>query len=125
MLVGLTLCAAGCDTGKTGPIVHLDVANYPEVVADNEVILIDFWAPWCGPCNRLSPTIEALAAEYEGKVTVCKVNVDEQPELANRFSVEGIPAVFVLKNGEPFREPMVGLQPLKNYQDRLDSALAD
>lgn len=63
-------------------------------------VLIDFWATWCGPCMMLSPVIEEVAKETEGKVKVCKVNVDEERELAMRFSISSIPTLIVMKNGE-------------------------
>ena len=67
----------------------------------NGVVLVDFWAEWCGPCRRLSPMVDALAQEYEGRVTVGKMNVDENPDIpASRFHVRGIPTLIVLKDGE-------------------------
>ena len=64
--------------------------------------MVDFWADWCGPCKMLSPVIESLADQYEGKVLVGKVNVDEEPDLARRFGVMSIPTVVFLKNGQEF-----------------------
>lgn len=71
-----------------------------EVIKSDIPVLVDFWATWCGPCMMLAPTIEALAKEYAGKVKVCKVNVDENMELAVRYKVEAIPTLIYIKNGE-------------------------
>ena len=70
-----------------------------EVIKSDRPVLIDFWATWCGPCKMLSPVIAEIADEYEGKVKVCKVNVDEQPELASAFRVDSIPTLVVIKEG--------------------------
>ena len=70
-----------------------------EVLQSDRPVLLDFWATWCGPCQMLSPVIAEIAKEYDGKVKVGKVNVDEQPELANAFSISSIPTLVVLENG--------------------------
>ena len=74
--------------------------NFKEILAEGKPVVIDFWAPWCGYCRRIGPAVDALAAEYAGKVAVGKVNVDEQPELAEQFKVMTIPSLFVFQNGE-------------------------
>ena len=71
-----------------------------EVMNSDKPVLIDFWAPWCGPCRMLSPTISEIAEEYGDKVKVCKVNVDEQGELASTFGVMSIPTLVVIKEGK-------------------------
>jgi thioredoxin 1 len=71
-----------------------------EVVQSNLPVLVDFWAPWCGPCNALTPTVEAFAAEYAGQVKVVKVNSDENQDLAKRFNVRGIPHLLLFKAGQ-------------------------
>ncbi len=71
-----------------------------EVLKSNEPVLIDFYADWCGPCSMLAPVLEEISDEYDGKIKVCKVNVDDEPELTQKFGIENIPAVFLMKNGE-------------------------
>ena len=71
-----------------------------EVMKSEIPVLIDFWATWCGPCRMLGPIIEEIAEEYDGKVKVCKVNVDEEPELANAFAISSIPTLIVIKAGK-------------------------
>ena len=76
-------------------------ANFETEVARSEIpVLIDFWAPWCGPCMALMPTLEALAPMYEGSLKMVKVNIDECPELAEKFNVQGIPYLILAKGGE-------------------------
>ena len=81
-----------------------------EVLTSDKPVLLDFWAPWCGPCRMLSPIVDEIAEEDRGRVKVCKVNIDEQPELASRFGVMSIPTLVVLKDGE-IRATSVGLKP--------------
>jgi len=93
-----------------------------EVLKYDGVALVDFWAPWCGPCQALGPVIEEISNEYEGKAKVGKVNVDEEREVAQKYMVMSIPTVLVLKNGEVVNT-LVGLRPKEDYLDAIDSAL--
>ena len=81
-----------------------------EVLKSDKPVLIDFWAPWCGPCRMLSPTIAEIAEEYGDKVKVCKVNVDEQGDLASMFRVSSIPLLVVMKDGKVVNSA-VGVRP--------------
>lgn len=81
--------------------MNLDNTNFNETISGNLPVLIDFWAPWCGPCKMLSPTIDALAKEIPAeKAIVAKVNVDDSPELAQQFGVSQIPTIIFFKNGK-------------------------
>lgn len=77
-----------------------------EVLKADKPVIVDFWAVWCGPCRMLAPVLEEIDEEYGDRVKICKVNVDEEPELANRFRVNAIPALFVFKDGKLVRSSM-------------------
>ena len=95
-------------------------ANFEnEVLKSDKPVLIDFWAAWCGPCKMLSPVISEIAEEYEGRVKVCKVNVDEEAELANAFKVSSIPLVVVIKDGKVVNS-VVGFRPKADIEALLN-----
>jgi thioredoxin 1 len=89
-------------------VIDLDVATYEETVKSG-VVLVDFWAPWCGPCKMQTPILEKVAAEVGGKAVITKVNVDEAPELAAKYGIRSIPTLILLKDGEN-KQQFVGLQ---------------
>ena len=81
-------------------IVHVSDASFEADVLQSEIpALVDFWAEWCGPCKMIAPILDEIADEYDGKIKVCKVNVDSNPETAAKFNVRGIPTLLVFKNG--------------------------
>jgi len=86
------------------------------------VVLVDFWAEWCAPCRRLAPTVDALASDYDGRVTVAKMNVDENPNVPSRYMIRGIPTLLLFKNGE-LAETMVGLAPKEDIARLIDKHL--
>ena len=91
--------------------IKITNANFEEEVLKSELpVLVDIWAAWCGPCRMLAPAVAQIAAECEGKVKVGKVNVDEEPELAQRFGIMSIPTVLVFKDGKK-TEQSIGLVP--------------
>ena len=85
-------------------------------------VLVDFWAEWCGPCKRLAPTIEQLAGEYAGKLTIGKLNVDDNPNTAFKFQIRGIPAVLLFKDGAVV-ESVIGLAPKEDFQKAIEKHL--
>lgn len=97
-------------------------ANFAEIVASNSVVLVDFWATWCGPCRALAPTVEEIAKEYEGRAFVGKCNVDENSEVAGQFRIMSIPALLFFKDGK-LADRLVGAQPKANIVAKLDSLL--
>ena len=103
-------------------IKHVKTSEFDEIMDAAPLAMVDFWASWCGPCKMLSPTVEALAEQYEGKALVCKVNVDEEPDLARRFGVMSNPTVVFLKNGREF-DRKVGLMPAEAFTQVLDKNL--
>lgn len=103
---------------------QLNDANFEALVLNSEsTVLVDFWADWCGPCRALSPVIEELAAEFDGKAIVGKLNVDANPETAKRFGVESLPTVVVFRDGE-IVETLVGARPLDRYVLALNQAIS-
>ncbi|PLX19291.1 MAG: thioredoxin [Candidatus Muiribacterium halophilum] len=98
----------------------LNKSDFENLVKNKETMVIDFYADWCGPCKMLTPIVEELATEYEGKVGVYKVDVDQTPELAQMFGVTGIPTVVFFKDGEK-AETHVGFLDKDSFKTKIDN----
>lgn len=94
-----------------------------EVLESDGLVLVDFWAPWCGPCKLIAPVLEELAGDYAGKVKIAKVNVDENQGLANQYGVRSIPSLLFLKGGNVV-DTVVGAVPKPKLAERIDTLLA-
>ena len=103
-------------------VKHLKTEEFNALMEQTPLAMVDFWASWCGPCKMLSPLVEEIGTQYEGKALIGKVNVDEEPELARQFGVMSIPTVVFLKNGREF-DRKVGVMPPQAFTDVLDKNL--
>lgn len=103
-------------------MTHFDLKSFEENLNSGKLMMVDFWAVWCGPCRMLGPVIDDLDKQYGDKVVIGKVNVDEQQELAIRYGVMSIPTVIFFKNGQEI-DRKVGVMPDKAFTDVLDANL--
>ncbi|HWA99217.1 MAG TPA: thioredoxin [Pirellulales bacterium] len=105
-----------------GNVVEITDQNFQsEVLESQSPVLVDFWAPWCGPCRMIAPLVEELAGEYKGAVKIGKMNIDDNPGAANDFGVSSIPTLMIFKQGEVV-DRFVGVQPKNRLQAALDAA---
>ncbi len=103
--------------------VQLSDATFEkEVISSPRPVLVDFWAPWCGPCRMLAPIVQELAKEYEGKVTVAKLNTDDNPDVAARFNISAIPTMLFFKGGQ-VADQLVGVHSKGEIKQKLDALL--
>lgn len=104
--------------------IILTEENFDKEVLKSDIpVLVDFWAEWCGPCKMVAPTIEELAKEYSGKAKVGKVNVDQNPSIAEKYGIRGIPTLILFRNGE-IGEKMVGVQSKETLAGMIDKNLS-
>ena len=101
----------------------IDETNFrQEVIESTMPVLVDFWAPWCAPCRFVAPILEEIANEFEGKLKVCKLNVDENPNIASQYDIRAIPTMIVFKNGEPATK-IIGAVPKPTLIEKLKKVL--
>ena len=100
-----------------------DATFEQEVLKSAKPVLVDFWAPWCGPCRMVAPIVEELAEEYDGKVEFVKLNTDDNPNTAVKYGIRSIPTLLVFKGGEPVGQ-IVGFRPKSDLKERLDAVVA-
>ena len=101
--------------------IELTAENFEATVNDG-VSLVDFWAPWCGPCRMIAPVIDELAGEFEGKANICKVNTDEQQDLAVKYGVRSVPTILFMKNGE-IVDQVIGAQSKQALAEKINAQL--
>jgi len=106
----------------THPIHVTDAEFEGKVLQSTIPVVVDFWAPWCGPCKMIAPVLEKLAAEYDGKITIAKVNTDENPEWAMKYGVQGIPTLLFIKGGD-VKDTIVGVAPAPAIKAKIEGLL--
>lgn len=102
-----------------GAVLEATEANWDEMIGCDTPVLVEFWAPWCGPCRMIAPVIDELAKEYAGKIKCCKVNTDETPSVSNKYGIRSIPTVLIFKGGEK-KESVIGAVPRSTLTTLID-----
>ncbi|XP_076892434.1 thioredoxin M1, chloroplastic-like [Bidens hawaiensis] len=112
-----------CQAQEVAQVLPVTDADWQSLVLQSELpVLVDFWAPWCGPCRMIDPIIDELAKEYKGKLTCYKVNTDESPSIASRYGVRSIPTVIIFKDGEK-KDAVIGAVPKSTLCTSIDKFL--
>ena len=106
-----------------GKAIEITDSNFEEILSSGKPVLVDFWAEWCGPCQMLTPVVEELAGDYEGKAIVGKLNVDSNPNASSKFGIRSIPTMLFFKDGE-LVDKQVGLVGKNDLSRKLDAQLA-
>ncbi len=104
-----------------GKYIELNEENFESVV-NKGISLVDFWAPWCGPCRMIAPIIDELASDFDGKANICKVNSDEETNLGVKFGIRSIPTILFMKDGEVV-DTLIGAAPKQLLADKINSLL--
>ena len=102
---------------------YIEVNDSNKEILDEGIVMVDFWAPWCGPCRMLAPVIDKLATQYEGRAKICKVNTDDAQEMSIKFGIRSIPSVIFMKDGVIQGELNVGVKPIDFYIETLDNLI--
>lgn len=108
----------GTRTSHGDKPITLTDANFQQIISGPAPVLVDFWAPWCGPCRMVAPSIEQLAEEFAGRAVIGKLNVDDNHHTSQQYGIQGIPALYIFKNGQPV-DQLVGAQPIHVLRQRL------
>jgi thioredoxin 1 len=104
------------------PVKVTDEEFEQTVLKADKPVVVDFWAPWCGPCRAIAPTLDKLAGDYDGKLTIAKVNTDEDPRWAGQLGIQGIPTLIIFKDGKEFKR-LIGSRSEGAYREAFESAL--
>jgi thioredoxin 1 len=106
-----------------GSVIELNDATFDKTVHNSDVpVLVDFWAPWCGPCKMIAPIVQEIANEYKGRAKICKLNTDDARDSATEFGISAIPTLILFKNGQ-VQKKWVGLTSKKNLAEAIDELL--
>ena len=107
-----------------GKAIEINDSNFDQIIAGDQPVMIDFWADWCGPCKMIAPTVEELAAEFEGKAVVGKLDVQDNAQIPHRFGVRNIPTLLFFKNGQ-LVDKQVGVVPKAILAQKLNAAMEE
>jgi thioredoxin 1 len=103
-------------------VENINAEQFEKELKENEILVVDFWAPWCGPCRMITPLMENVAKKMEGKVKLVKLNIDESREIATKYNIMSIPTIILFKNGEP-KDKFMGLMPEQKIEEFINKNL--
>lgn len=115
-------CRAPLETGEGGPVTVSDATFQKEVLASKQPVLVDCWAPWCGPCRMVGPVVDELARDYQGRFKVVKLNVDESPSTSQRYGIQSIPTLLLIRDGREANR-LVGSLPKAQIEQAMQALL--